>query len=272
MLNATIQNPHQRPYQRLEPNHRHRLPNLQAKLATNGPARSPLTQQQPVLHNGMVRLIMVIVAFLCLLAGSIYLIAGYAGAEIARAGHTIVTEKRTIIINSDVITAPANMIRYASQRRMVETKRLDLYMHWPSLEGYSEILKPAFNDTHDKSKVIFVSLIPRFSTMDMTARIKPIYQKFFISPAVEIGHGLTSRKLSPQAGFIDEALIVEKNNPYPYTARCMSGIDSETTPYCIRDIHIGKDLSLTYRFHRKLIADWLSLDRAIRNRFKAMIN
>ena len=252
--------------------HRYRLPNLQSKLSGGGNQYVPENENTQPQNTGTLRLILIICALLLAMVGSAYLIAKYAGAEIARAGHTINTDLRTVIIGRDVIKAPANMIRYPSQRRAVEAKRLDLYLHWPSMEGYSETRKLEFNNNGNKGDIVFISLTPRFSTFDMTARIDPIYRKFFIGNETEIGHGLTSRKLDAEAGFIDEVLIVQKNSPYPFSARCVVDANNKTTPYCIRDIHIGDDLSLTYRFHQRLLPKWLSLDQAIRSKFKAMIN
>lgn len=252
--------------------HRYRLPNLQSKLAGNSSLKIPNDEEIQQQSTGSFRLILIICALLLALVGTAFLIATYAGAEIARAGHTIATNIRTVIIGRDVIKTPANMIRYPSQRRAVEAEKLDLYLHWPSMEGYSENRKGEFNNTGNKGNIVFVSLNPRFSTFDMTARIDPIYRKFLVGSETEIGFGLTSRKLDAEAGFIDEVLIVQKNNPYPFSARCVVDSNHKTTPYCIRDIHIGNDLSLTYRFHKSLLREWLSLDRAIRSKFKSMIN
>ena len=157
---------------------RHRLPNLQARFADNNsvPVEPDNERQEP--SGGFFRLIMVATIILALLAGCVFVIVKFVGAEIARAGHTISTEPRRITINTDTITLPENTIRYASQRRKTETKRLDLYFHWPSMQGYSQVLKPEFNNIQDNSKIIFVSLSPRFSALDMSARIKPIYEKF----------------------------------------------------------------------------------------------
>lgn len=252
--------------------HRHRLPNLHKKFVANAQIPDHTDAIKQTSDTNWFRLIILLSILLALLTGVIFLIAKYTGDEIARAGHTIVTDTRRISINSDVITAPANIIRYASQRKLVEARQLDLYLHWPRLQGYSEELKDVFNDTQNKRDIIFVTLAPRFSTFDMSARIDPIYRKFFTTPALEIGNGLISHELDPNAGFIDEYLIVEKNNPYPYSARCIKTTTTVATPYCIRDIQIGKGLSLTYRFHVSLIPHWLTLERSIRQKFKAMIS
>jgi len=218
------------------------------------------------------KLISTISLVLAAFALIIYFIIGYIGAEIARAGHTVQTDERRIFIDADLITVRENFIRYRSQRQRAQVKKLELYLLWPDMEGYSEIRKSEFNNLEDNSKIIFVSLAPRFSTFDMSGRIEPIYSKFFKGEPEDIGFGLMRHELDKDAGFIDEYLVVQKNSPYPFSARCVRQNNNSLTPYCLRDIHIGKNLSLTYRFHEKLLSQWLALDQSIRTQFKSMIN
>ncbi len=257
-------------------NHRHRLPNLQTKLATKSVASSKGVPEKPHLDaprkGQLVKVVMVFCLVVATLVGCAHLIARYSGAQIARAGHTIKTQLRTVIIGQDVIKIPENMIRYPSQRKLAELQRLDLYLHWPSMGGYSAKLKAVFNKAANNKQIIFVSLEPRFSTLDMTGRIEPIYKQFFIGEATKLGQNLVVHHLDAAAGFVDEASIIQNNSPYPFSARCIMNMSGTTTPYCMRDIHIGNNLSLTYRFHKDLLTDWLALDRALRNKFKAMIN
>ena len=111
---------------------------------------------------------------------------------------------------ADIISLPANLIRFSSQRRMKEAKKLDLYLHWPTLEGYSEQLKPVFDGVQISNQIIFVNLLPRFSELDMSARLGPIYRKFLVGPQTPVSNNLVSQRLDPDNGFINEYLIVEK--------------------------------------------------------------
>jgi hypothetical protein len=47
--------------------------------------------------------------------------------------------------------------------------------------------------------------------------------------------------------------------------------EPSATPYCLRDIHAGHGLSVTYRFHQSLIGEWMALDAAIRAQVKGML-
>ncbi len=254
--------------------HRYRPPNLQRKLAAQAtPPNNNCNEKASVAKN--IKLILLIALVFTLMAGCAFIIARLAGAEIALAGHTLNTGERQIIIGSHVITAPANMIRYPSQRSVVSAKRLDLYLHWPSMQGYSEKLKKSFNATSENNDIVFIKLERQFSESAMSARVKPIYQNFFIGQPYDYGYGLKAVKLDPIAGFIDEFLVIQKNNPNPYAARCLDPAPTSqgttTTPYCIRDIHIANGISLTYRFHKTLLKDWQLIERTITARFETMI-
>ena len=226
---------------------------------------------ETVVVSSNLKLIVIISVILALLVATIKLFAGYAGAELARAGHTSSTRINRLIINQDIISVPENMIRFSSQRGIKTTKKLNLYLHWPTLEGYSEELKSIFNGLEISKQIIFVNLLPRFSDLDMSARIGPIYEKFLVGPQTAIGNNLVSRQLDPEQGFINEYLIVEKNNRNPFSARCMRPGSNGRSAYCIRDINIGESLSLTYRFHSDLIPNWIDLEQSIINKFNALI-
>jgi len=60
-----------------------------------------------------------------------------------------------------------------------------------------------------------------------------------------------------------EDLYYAASSPYPFATRCVRAVAS-TTPFCIRDIHVGKNLMLTYRFHQKHLGDWIELEQSIR--------
>ncbi len=58
----------------------------------------------------------------------------------------------------------------------------------------------------------------------------------------------------------------------PFVARCLSGPSAEESlAPCERDIHVGDDLSLSYRFPAELLNDWQALDQAIMGQARKMI-
>jgi len=208
---------------------------------------------------------------LLLLTAAIVLAVRLFGAEIAKAGHSADTSLRQVVIGNDVLDVPGNMIRFRTQRRAGTLDRLDLYFYWPELSGYSDRLAEQFNSSEVNPAILFVTVEPRAMTQDMTGRVEPIYSKFLIGKESNEGHGLRRRALSADGGFAGEDLWYETSSPYPFTARCTRPGEQAATPYCLRDIHMGRDLSVTYRFHLSLIGEWMALETAVRAEIKAML-
>ena len=219
----------------------------------------------------LARIIFWTCAGLTLLSGAMLFTVHLFGAEIARAGFSTDATKRQIVIGNDVLDVPGNIIRFRAQRRAQNLERLDLYFFWPEMTGYSDRLSPEFDRPSINPAILFVTVEPRTMTQDMTGRIEPIYSKFMEGPETDAGNGLKRRALSASGGFAGEELWYEADSPYPFTARCVRSDDPSATPYCLRDFHAGHDLSVTYRFHRALIGQWMALDRAIRAEINAMV-
>ena len=84
-------------------------------------------------------------AVLALLSVAISVGGNWFGHSIAMAGHTDDTTVHEIVIGNNVIAAPANTIRFERARRDGVADRLDLYLRWPDMDGYSEAARDDFN-------------------------------------------------------------------------------------------------------------------------------
>ena len=101
-------------------------------------------------------------------------------------------------------------------------------------------------------------------SFDMSGRLERIYSVFFNSVGVMEEFGLVRQALSEDGGFVDEDLYFQPNNPSPFVTRCVREGVNTVMPYCIRDVHIGQDLMITYRFHKRYLENWTKLDHSIR--------
>lgn len=198
-------------------------------------------------------------------------IANYFGDHISRGGHSASTSPLEIVIANAVLKVPANMVRFSSQRKNGTQSRLELYMHWPTLSGYSDDLKNNFSDAGQQPNLIFASLEPRSMSLDMSGRMKPIYSKFFEGPPLPAMAGLLRQPLSAEGGFIDEDIFYQFDSPYPFAVRCVRETSKVATPYCLRDIHLRGNLMLTYRFHIRHLHHWIAIESAMREKISAMI-
>lgn len=194
----------------------------------------------------------------------LYYSASFFGDGLSRVGYSQSTNPIEIIVGNSALEVPSNVVRFQKQRAPGSYKRLELFLHWPTLSGYHDLLRTSFSQTGDQADLVFLSLEPRTMSLDMSGRMEPIYSRYFSGNPTKGPAGLVRQPLSTEGGFIDEDLYYDTNNPYPFAARCVRPKSTVSTPFCIRDIHIGKDLMLTYRFHVRHLPDWLKIDERIR--------
>ena len=227
--------------------------------------------EKPGLSPKIAKTILVVAAALLMVSLVLYYAALLFGDGISRSGHSASTERLEVVIGNSALRIPANTIRFGNQRLSGPHQRMEMYLHWPTLSGYSDALERSFSRTGDQSDLIFLSLEPRSMSLEMSGRIEPIYSRFFEGNAKPGPAGLVRQPLSAEGGFIDEDLYYEAGSPYPYATRCVKPKSALSTPFCIRDIHIGKDLMLSYRFHVRHLPEWLKIDQGIREHVNGLI-
>lgn len=198
-----------------------------------------------------------------LVAGKLY------GRSLVRAGYTSATQLFEIAIGDDSVIVPANMIRISDQRRPGLAKRLDLYVHWPSLSGFRDDLASAFNDIDPATNsIIFVSLTPRETSADMAGRFEPVYSKIVTGPVTVAGHGLGQARLSPEHGYVDEYIVFsapDRQTGRRFAVRCQDdgATEQQIVAPCETDINFGETLNAQIRFPKRLLADWKALDSGL---------
>lgn len=193
----------------------------------------------------------------------------YAGKSIGRtialAGHTTDTTVQGIVIEDEMLAVPSNMIRFAAERRSGDARKLDIYLSWPSLNGYSEAERALFNHAGPEHRIVFATFEPRSMARDMTQRLNPIYRLLIEEPGEPVEAGLVAHRFIAASGYGDETLVVDPTRfRAPFVARCISGpeADAALAP-CERDIDIGNNLSMRYRFPRALLTEWRQLDASM---------
>ncbi|AZO08272.1 MULTISPECIES: hypothetical protein [unclassified Mesorhizobium] len=203
-------------------------------------------------------------AALALLSVAISVSGKWLGRSIAMAGYTDDTSVRQIVIGNNVVAVPANYIRFEQARVDGIASRLDLYLRYPEMDGYSSAARDDFNHAATK-KIIFMSFEPRMMSRDMSGRFAPIYSALIVKPGTSGPGGTTLYGFTEKSGYLNEVLAVaDRPGKDPFVARCLSGPSAEESlAPCERDIQVGDDLSLTYRFPRELLGSWQALDAAI---------
>lgn len=204
-------------------------------------------------------------AAMALLSLAITLAGKWFGHEIAMGGHTDDATMREVVIGNNVIAAPSNMIRFEQARRDGVASRLDLYMRYPQMDGYSEAARDDFNNARGSRNILFMALEDQMMSRDMSGRFAPIYSALIVRPGKPGPDGITFYDFNEKSGYLGEVLAVaERPGRDPFVARCLVGsrADESLAP-CERDVLVGESLSLSYRFSSEFLGDWQALDAAV---------
>jgi hypothetical protein len=218
-----------------------------------------------VVDSTLMKRVFYVFAALALLSIAISLGGKWFGRSIAMAGYTDDATVHEVVIGNNVIAVPANVIRFEQARRDGIASRLDLYLRYPQMDGYSEAARDDFNHTGANRNIMFLSFEQQMMSRDMSGRFAPIYSALITQPGIAGPGGTTAYGFNEKSGYLNEVLVVGKRpGKDPFVARCLSGptADESLAP-CERDIQVGDELSLTYRFPREFLGDWQALDVSI---------
>ena len=198
-------------------------------------------------------------------------VGAWLGRSLALAGHTEDATVREIVIGNNVLAIPSNTIRFAEARVDGVTERLDLYLHWPDLDGYTTATRDAFNNAETEKRILFLTFEEAVMSRDMTGRLEPIYRQLIEQSGRELGNDLTAYGFTQASGYHDEELIVGRGTS-PFVARCLTGqAAKDSLAPCERDIRLGEELSLSYRFPREMLAQSSELDQAVLKRAQSFL-
>ncbi|MGN6466816.1 MAG: hypothetical protein ACTHLP_15185 [Rhizobiaceae bacterium] len=198
----------------------------------------------------------------------------WLGPSISMGGYSDDPTSREIVIGNNVLLVPANMIRFQEARRDGVAPKLDLYLRWPDLTGYTEAARDDFNGKDGRKDILFLSFEPQAMSRDMGGRFEPIYRSLVVDPGTPTGNGVTLYGFRPETGYLNEVLAVAEKpgGGEPFVARCLVGPSAdESLAPCQSDVLIGDELSLNYRFPRQFLADWRSLDAAVTAKARSFI-
>lgn len=219
---------------------------------------------QPI-GNKFVMRVFIVFAVLALISLALSLTGKYLGHTIQMAGHSGKTTVHSIHIGNNTLAVPANMIRFDKQRGDGVLPRLDLYLRWPDMSGYSDAARNDFNHVNGSTNILFLSFQERSMSRDMSGRLQMIYQSLIVTPGTAGPAGLTFQEFKPITGYTDEILVTgSREGAATFVARCLNEpAAKQVMADCERDIHLGDDLSLLYRFPKELLSEWRKLDAAV---------
>ncbi|WP_421723401.1 hypothetical protein [Bauldia sp.] len=172
-----------------------------------------------------------------------------------------------VVVADEPLVIPANMIRHRNARRGGALDKIDLLLHWPSLDGFTTERAAAFKDSSSGAPLIYATLEPRVNDIDSDRRLSTIYARFFDGPAFIGPASLIGRRLNPTSRYADEIVYHAPYGTAPFVTRCLAEATEEIPATCIRDINIGYGLVVRYRFNEALLANWRTMDDRLKRLF-----
>lgn len=240
------------------------------------PHKEPEKQDadEHLLSQKVVIRILVLFGLLAILTVGISFAGRWIGQTISMGGHTDSTAIHDVFIDRDHLRIPANLIRFASQRRTGTADQVNLQFTWPEMEGFTENNSLRFNDQAQSETLIFVELARRIMTLDMTDRVNPIYRALLEDTSSPGVAGLTIHPFKADGPYKGEVMVIkDRENQRPFAMRCIlppSGTQTSSAD-CLRDIYIGQDLSVMVRYSSKLLPEWEAIDSAVEKKVKSLL-
>jgi hypothetical protein len=217
----------------------------------------------PLLSNGFLLKVTALIGLFAVLTAGMAILGKYYGDRLALGDHTLSHQQFDITVGQDRLTLPANMIRFENQRQSGTTEILSVYLAWPEMDGYSPATDRRFSDPAGAQDLVFLEFSQSVMSRDMSGRLGPIYSKLFRGEPEPGPSGLVIHRLEPKSGFGNEVILTGMTAKADlYVVRCLLPGDraKATTADCQRDVHVGRDLTLLYRFSSSLLPQWETLD------------
>ncbi|AQS61854.1 hypothetical protein AGRHK599_LOCUS1139 [Rhizobium rhizogenes] len=226
-----------------------------------------MQNESPLFSSSLMRRVAVIAGILLIVVIVLNVGIKWYGERILKAGHTTATDTVEITIGNDRLKLAKNTLRMPADRQGGEQERIDLYLTWPDLKGYEDANRAAFDDPAHVTGLIFIQLSQSTMSQDMSGRFGPIYARLTQGEPVPLKHGLLLHRLRPDSGYGKEVVLTgQREGESDYVVRCLLPQKPEETTGsdCQRDIHVGQDLTLFYRFSASLLPQWQKLDADVK--------
>ena len=77
----------------------------------------------------------------------------------------------------------------------------NLLLRWPGLDGFTDANADAFRDSSSLAPLIYVTIAPRDTPLDMDDRLSSVYARYFAGDPFAGPSGLTGRNMTADSGY-----------------------------------------------------------------------
>ncbi len=166
-----------------------------------------------------------------------------------------------IIVNlaNNSLQLPQNMVRKDTQRTSEPQASLDLFFHWPDLQGYNLDNQLAFTEISEESKLVFIHLSSPKKHISSSERLYSVYSQHFIGTPIKGPGKLIGFNMNEKSSYAGETVYFKPDENPPYVVRCFQP-QAQVPTICLREILLKNGLQASYRFRIGMLENWRELD------------
>lgn len=155
---------------------------------------------------------------------------------------------------------PANYLLYAATRQGGERKEIAMAALLPGFTGWSNWDADAFTSNAADSRVIYLALRQDRLGLSEADKLKRVYLDYTTDRSGQAGaFGLTHFGFRDDTGYRSEDLFVGDSPNGPIVMRCVRPSHEVPSPSCLRELLVGRGVSLSYRFKRAHLEEWRNI-------------
>jgi hypothetical protein len=208
--------------------------------------------------------VLAVISVLSILILAYYLIPSAPPLFTEQVSPTSSTDPVAIEIGGVKLWVPENYLQYDSARRGGHRREVALWSILPDLSGWSNWNSGSFSDTGPNSRIVIITIRDQQVNVSEADRLKRIYMAYVVDPKGTPGpFGLRQYTFSRDSGYRAEDLLVGDTPKGPMVLRCVRLGPDVTNPSCLRDMLIGKNVGLSYRFKRSKLSHWREIGEAV---------
>jgi len=178
---------------------------------------------------------------------------------VAAAPAALGTTPVAVTLAGENLWIPANLIRFASERRPGSRDRLDLALRLPELTGQTAETAADFLTPARDGRLVFITIAPAAGAMDTAGMLATIYQRYLDPTEAPGPAGLVRRTFRHDTSYAGDELYFEPGSVHPFAARCFAGRADGPLVSCLRDLPLSDKLMATIRLPYRELEHWAEL-------------
>ena len=183
------------------------------------------------------------------------------------------TSPTIIAIGDTHLSVPQNIIRFHEQRENPALSKLDLFIQWPSIKGFTKEDAAVFQNINRASELIFITLEVGEPFNSSQQKLRELYRRFFTKAPWRGPAGLIGNELDSSSGYLSEDVLYTKHSDDLFLTRCLQEGKTDTDnllPTCIYEFTLGDRVNVYVRFHRSHLSEWKVLDERVKRLLATM--